>query len=49
MHTPSECALYQEETPSCFAHMEYAFLIIHYAPAVKADISMVHFNARQLA
>lgn len=27
----------------------YAFLVIHHAPAVKAEISMVHFNARQLA
>jgi hypothetical protein len=27
----------------------YSFLVIRYAPAVKTDISMVHFNARQLA
>ena len=26
-----------------------AFLVIRFAPAVKAEISMVHFNARQLA
>ena len=43
------CPLHAEETASCLPDVAYVFLSAGVAPAVKADDSMVHFGARQLA
>jgi hypothetical protein len=43
------CALYAEETASCLPNVAYGFVMAGVALAVKAEISMVHFGARQLA
>ena len=46
---PVRCALYAQETASCLAGVAYVLLMTGVAPAVKAESSMVHFGARQLA